>query len=116
MIAAISPVTYWLGFPLWLTLSAASDLRTRQRRLSRTATLDGNSVFTDGGFSESDRILTLAVLNMTREQANTLSEIAAYPQVMISIDEGLFLCRIKSHLLSGGKEATVTAWVESRIA
>lgn len=116
MIASIAPESYWIGYPLWLTLSAASDLSTRQRRLSRSATLDGGAVFNDGGFCEADRTLTLTMQSVSRENAATLKEISSYPKVIISISDGLFLCRIKSYVIGGGNESTLTALVESRLS
>ena len=115
MWATITPAAYWFGHPVWLRLSPASAVTARERRLSRSPTLDGGAVFNDGGFSEADRTFTLLARDLTPAQVADLEAILAYPQVRVSLPAGLFLARTKDFGFSGAAESRITLWIESRI-
>ena len=115
MIASITPVGYWFGLPAWLRISPASTLTERERRLSRSATLDGGAVWNDGGFSEADRTFTLLVRGLTADQAADLESVLSFAQVYVSLPSGFFVARAKNFNLSGTAEVRITLWIESRI-
>ncbi|WP_252178353.1 hypothetical protein [Endozoicomonas sp. 4G] len=116
MIAYLTPTTFWFGEPPQLDIDPASDTRTRTRRMTRSATLDGDAVVNDGGYSEADRALSLQLRGLTLDQADMLAEIAAYPLCRLSLDHGLYEGRVKDHQLSSPTRARLTFWVSRRIA
>lgn len=117
MIAILTPTTYWFGHPPILTLDpGASDTRSRTRRITRTATLDGGAVINDGGYSEADRTMTLAVRGLTQAQAAILEEIAAYPECCLALDHGLYRGQVQNLKLTGGETSTVVFWVSAKLA
>lgn len=73
-----------------------SKLDERKKRISKTATLDGNVAIVDFGFSESDRELYFN-LSLEKIAFDKLERIARiYEQVLISCYKGLFLGHIVS--------------------
>ena len=116
MMGILSPATYWFGHPPVLDLAPASGTTARDRRLTRSPTLDGGAVFADGGWSEADRTLTLAIRGLDAATSATLAEIAAYPVQRLSLAHGLYEGRVKSHVLAGGNESQLVFWVSSKLA
>ena len=116
MIAILTPADLWFGHPPVLDLAPSSGLAARDRRLTRTPTLDGGAVMSDGGWSEADRTLSLVMLGVDVDTAALLSEIAAYPVQRLAIPEGLFEGRVKSHVMAGGNESQLVFWVSSKLA
>lgn len=115
MMALVSPVAFWYGHPPWLRLSPASDIHTQTRRLSRSATLDGGAVFTDGGWCAADRTLALDILDLTPETAATLASIAASEEVHVALPEGLFRGRVSSFTFGGAATARLTVLVDTQV-
>lgn len=117
MLAILTPTSFWFGHPPVLRLDpGASDLRSWTRRLSRTATLDGGAVVTDGGFCQADRSLVLAIRDLTAADADALEAIAAYPECYLACDRGLFRGQVRDLALNGAATARVTFWVGAQIA
>ena len=115
MIAYLTPAAFWFGEPPQLDIDPASDTRTRTRRMSRSATLDGDAIVNDGGYSEADRTMSLQLRGLTEEQAAAIEQIAAYPLCRLALDHGLFEGRVKDHQLSSPTRARLTFWVSRRI-
>jgi len=69
---------------------------TRTRRVSRSATLDGGSVITDGGFSDSDRTLPIECVYPYQGMDDDLAAIAETGYSRLSLPNGLFLGVIES--------------------
>jgi hypothetical protein len=115
MIAYLTPATFWFGAPPQLDIDPASDTRTRTRRMSRSATLDGDAVVNDGGYSEADRTMSLSLRHLTLDQATSIEQIAAYPLCRLSLDHGLYEGLVKDHQLSSPTRARLTFWVSRRI-
>lgn len=115
MIGYLTPATFWFGIPPMLDIDPASDTRTRTRRMTRSATLDGDAIVNDGGYSEADRTMALALRGLTLAQATAIEQIAAYPLCYLSLDHGLYEGRVKDHQLSSPTKARLTFWVSRRI-
>lgn len=81
---------------------ADSTLRQNRRRYTRTATLDGGVAITDGGWSDGDRTLTLA-LHPRQLTPETLAAIdalrASSPRVTVATDEGVFEALLERYSL-----------------
>ena len=61
------------------------------KRLSKTATLDGGVFLFDGGFSEGDRDFTIQVINPSMDFVDKLQYmIKTYSSFTIAIREGVF--------------------------
>jgi len=62
------------------------------RRVSRSATLDGQASISDFGYTDADR--TLAVEWQASESEHLLASrlLKTYSRVIVSIDSGCFLC------------------------
>jgi hypothetical protein len=87
----ISTPTFDLNGVVSLKISADSELKTNSRRVSRSATLDGGVVITDGGYSDGDRTFRVNYRDMSQEDEAKLWEIFKnYSQVIISNIEGCF--------------------------
>ena len=115
MIGYLTPRDFWFGLPPALDISPSSDTRTRARRISRSATLDGGAVINDGGYSEADRTFTLRLRNITSEDAATLEQIAAYSPCRLSLDHGLYEGYVRSHSFVGPKTGRIEFMVYQRI-
>lgn len=115
MYAIITPADYWLGHPPLLTLDPSSNTRTVQRRLTRTATLDGGAVIADGGFSDADRTFTLVIRDLSRADGDTLAAIALFPTVLVAVDHGLYLARVNGYAFNGNVSSSITLWIERKI-
>jgi hypothetical protein len=63
------------------------------RRTSKTATLDGGAVIFDGGYSDADRDIKIIKENFTEADLSfTQYIIKTYGRVLVSTDEGVFVC------------------------
>ena len=114
-IAFLTPSAFWYGHPPALHLATSSDVRGRDRRMTRTPTLDGSAVTNDGGWSESDRTFTLNLLRLTEAEAATLEEIAAYNDHRLALPNGLYAGRIKFYNFDG-KTNRIAFWVTEKLA
>ena len=116
MIGYLTPVASWFGHPPRLELAASSDTNSRDRRMTRTPTLDGGAVVNDGGWSEADRTMTLAIRHVSEADAATLATIAATTEQHLSLPHGLYRGRVKSHILAGANESRLVFWVSEKLA
>ena len=114
MIGYLTPSAFWFGAPPMLDIAPTSDTRTRQRRITRTPTLDGNAVVNDGGLSEADRTHELTLRGLTRTDAAALEQIAAMAPCRLSLDHGLYEGYVSAHNFSG-PTGRLTFLVMSRI-
>ena len=90
MIGISSPVQDSNG-AVMVPLLADSKTRDLSRRVSRTQTLDGGCVITDGGFSHGDRTWEV-VTRYEQSRWDALVHLAEdYSLVVIASAEGLFL-------------------------
>jgi hypothetical protein len=115
MIGFLSPAPYWFGDPPLLRLDPSSDTRTMTRRISRSSTLDGGSVINDGGYSQSDREIKLAINGLSAADAAVLESIAAYALCYLALDHGLYSGQVKGYAFNGQDPAAITFWVVSKI-
>jgi hypothetical protein len=87
----ISTPTYNIAGTVCLKYDSDSELKTNTRRVSRSATLDGGVVFTDGGYVDGDRKFTVNYKNASEAEELALWEIFKdYSQVILSTPEGCF--------------------------
>jgi len=95
---------------------ATSRVTDGQRRLSRTATLDGGSYIFDGGFSHSDRTLEFSFPVINPVNLDTVLYMRnTYTEIICSVGKELFTGVIQ-RVQSGGQGATITYFVQERIA
>jgi hypothetical protein len=90
----VRPVEYAPGVALKIRLPGpGSQWLNVSRRVTRTPTLDGGAALADGGFSDADRILELAVTDATVAQIQTMTSfIQLYPRLNVTTIEGVFVC------------------------
>jgi hypothetical protein len=81
-----------------ITLDALpdSELSASTRRVTRTATLDGNAAMVDNGWTASDSTLTIEAYLTPAEEATIQRLIRLYPGVICSTDQGCYLGAIQS--------------------
>lgn len=104
------------GVVLLNYIDSGADLFTVDRRVSRTATLDGGSIIDDLGFSDTDRTLSITANNVTKEQSIRLSYILRnYTLITIATDEAIFLCAPSSYSYSDG-QASFVALVKQKLS
>jgi len=71
---------------------AASEIKKYARRVSRTATLDGDSVITDSGYTDSDRVIEIRA-NVTAAQEATIQYLLeTYSLLSVSTPDGCYTC------------------------
>lgn len=68
-----------------------SELSASTRRVSRTATLDGNAALIDNGWTAADSTLTIEAHLTEAEEATIQRLIRVYPEVVCSTDGGCYL-------------------------
>ncbi len=113
--AIIDALTYDVNPPLILEIQPDSEVFNGLRRVTRTATLDGESVFPDGGYSNSDRTLTLLVLSATETQLIQLNNLQEnFDFVTIAVRSGMFKCKFRRFSTSGTR-TNLTFYVVERM-
>ena len=112
----IASVTYdSAGNVFLLPLPDGTNIRGNARRLSRTKTLDGGVVFTDGGVRVGDRTIEISV-SSTAELWTLifhLFEVATW--VTVATEEGCFLAKFSECREADGK-IKITALVSSDLS
>lgn len=84
--------------------TAESDLAQMGRRVSRTATLDGASVITDGGHAAADRTFDVVCRHVTQDDLDSVEYlIRNYSQIIVSTDRGCFVGALETMRLSEDK-------------
>ena len=92
-----------------------SDIRNTSRRVSRTATLDGQVNLDDAGYTDGDRIIHIFAQNIPKADYDNLQRIhRLYTTLRCATEEGLFEGVIETLSLSGG-EASIRFLVSSRL-
>lgn len=97
---------------------ASSVIKNYSRRVSRTATLDGGSVVTDSGYTDTDRTLTIQT-RITEAQETILKYlIQTYALLTVVTDEGCYTCApsnlyCKPVAGAGDADATLTLLVQA---
>ena len=111
----IDPESYDVNPSVVLEIEPESELHNGRRRVVRTATLDGESVMDDGGYSESDRTLTLVLLTPSESTLEELSRLAEdYDYWTLGTHVGMFKVKLYNMRSSGGR-TTVVLYVHSRL-
>ena len=82
-----------------------------QRRATRTKTLDGGVVITDGGFSQGDRTLQITVSHTDPLQEILWSLFQNANQVVVATEDGAFLATFQGMIVKDGK-IDLTIWVK----
>jgi len=104
---SITTTTFDLNGHLLLHPDASSELKSNRRRVSRTATLDGECSISDQGFSHSDRTLRVSKDNIDESDANRIWYLfRTYSIINISINEGVFKAAIQDINLTEGNLRT----------
>lgn len=68
-----------------------SELSASARRVTRTATLDGNAALVDNGWTAADSTLTIEA-NLTQGEESTVQHLVrVYPEVVCSTEQGCYL-------------------------
>lgn len=81
-----------------------SDVATVERRMSRTATLDGGAVITDGGYSPGDKTLRIIAENVSRDEFDAVAYLVkTYSQVVVSTETGCYVGGLERLSISDGK-------------
>ncbi len=100
--------------PLILEIQADSELSSGKKRITRTATLDGESEFSDSGFSHSDSNMIINLQNHTFADIQGVERLMQdYDFVLVSSFAGFFKCKISSYR-SHGSKAVVNLFIHSK--
>jgi 3-keto-L-gulonate-6-phosphate decarboxylase len=88
-------------------IHADTKVRERSRRVSRIATLDGSSVITDSGYTDTDRTLTIKA-KLTLAQTEMLEYmIENYSLWNVVANDGYYSCA-PQRLVTDNGETTIT--------
>jgi hypothetical protein len=104
MIGLATQVFDLLGAVLLVRTDAESETSAVGRRVSRTATLDGGAVITDGGCAPADK--TLKVVAQQIDEATFAAVkylVENYSQIMVSTRDGLFVGALENLTLDGDR-------------
>lgn len=100
---SFSAVSFDLNGQVILQHTEASDVFAQSRRVSRAETLDGGVSLSDLGFTHGDRTLGIRSNNVSQSTHESISYLQrTYPQLLISIHEGLFLGAIENINIRNG--------------
>lgn len=116
MMLGISPQTYSAGGGLLLEIRPDSELETITRRVSRTATLDGNSSISDFGYSAADATLLIKLQNLgTADRLALEAMVKLHPLLVVSCRTGCYLGAVSS-LNTGITPETITFLVKQKLS
>lgn len=91
MIAISTPTYDTEGSILLKNIEPDNDTNTRERRVTRTATLDGSSEIEDLGMSHSDRTFVIRAGGLTKAEFDKVATLVElYPLLTIVTDDGAF--------------------------
>lgn len=86
-----TPVADWLGGLLIEAHPTRSRLGNIRRRSTRMATLDGGSAVVDGGYSDTDRTVTIDVSGESEQTIEALRYVCqVYPLVLLFLPDGAY--------------------------
>jgi hypothetical protein len=116
MFISLCPRTFGLGHVL-IQASPESNLRSQERRMTRTATLDGGVAIEDGGWSAGDRTLTIALPTHQATPA-TIAALEAlranHLRISVATDEGVFEALIQR--TNWGRRNTLSLAVSEQLS
>lgn len=91
-------------------ISSDTKVRSRSRRVSRVATLDGSSVITDSGYTDTDRTLVIAA-RLTQSQIDDLEYMVEnYSLWNVSVIDGNYPCA-PTNVITDNGETRITLLV-----
>ena len=99
-------------YHLLLQHRATSRIREYTRRVSRTATLDGSSVITDSGYTDTDRTLEIRAEISENERDDLAYMFKTYSLLNVSTPDGFFSCAPR-RLVPGNGEMVLTLLVQA---
>jgi hypothetical protein len=95
--------------------SSKSEIFSRERRVSKRATLDGGSVIEDYGFTHTDRPFTI-VARLSESKLRTLNYmIETFSSVIMSTVDGLYLGAFQDSRVKG-MEVTIKILIKEKLA
>ena len=107
---SICPRQFGLDGPVLLRAGPRSTLRTAERRLAKTQTLDGGTAVRDSGFVDGDRTMTVLPLDLTAADAAAIEALArSYSALSISTAEAVFEGSIERYLLDSASPSITIA-------
>jgi len=110
---SISTITQNATGAVIINENTISALNTNKSRVNRTATLDGGSVITHGGYSDSDRTLSISA-RISEDQVNTLWVIFRNETfVLVSFLDGLYRSSIQ-RLKTDNGDLSMTILIKNR--
>jgi len=113
---SISAPSFDLNGQVILRKTESSDVYAQSRRVSKTKTLDLGVSLQDLGFTHGDRTLKLTAQRITQADHEAVKYLQEnYPQLMVSIAEGLFLGVIESINIQSG-DLVINYFVKERLA
>lgn len=114
---SISTPTFDLGGSLIIRgYDPSTDFRSKSRRVSRTATLDGGCVIEDNGLSHSDRTFRIISSSLSEADVIHLNQlIGVYSILYISTREGIFKGVIETLGYNRGA-GTISFLIKEKIA
>jgi hypothetical protein len=93
----------------------SQPVQENTRRLSRTATLDGGAVITDGGWSDADRNFEFMVKNVSEYIRDALWALfLRESQVHLACPEGVFAGYLQRIRIAGA-DVTVSFMVQEKL-
>lgn len=104
---SLSTTTFDLSGDLLINRYSLNETRNRdyERRVSRTATLDGSAVLSDGGYSAGDRTVTIVVKQADSDTIATARYlIQNYSTLWLSQADGAYLSVIQDLRVTGSSD------------
>ena len=89
-----------------------SDLSASTRRVTRTATLDGNAVIIDNGYTAADSTLAIEAWLTESEEKRLQHLIQIYPEIIATTPEGCYLGVIDSVRQNGDGRTQVSYLIQ----
>lgn len=114
----ISTITFDLDGARIFSGDRNTELNNRkgERRISRTATLDGNVLIDDLGFADGDRTLTAIELDATEAAVNFAKYLVEnYSLINVTTDDGAYEAAPESYTVDDGK-VSLTLLVNRKIS
>ena len=93
-----------------------SDLSASTRRVTRTATLDGNAVIIDNGYTAADSTLAIETWVSESELQRLQHLIQIYPEIMATTPEGCYLGVIDAVRQGGDGKTRVSFLIQRTLA
>lgn len=114
----LSTITFDLDGARIFSGERNAELKNRkgERRISRTATLDGNVLVADLGFADGDRTLTAIELDATEAAVNFAQYLVEnYSLINATTEDGAYEVAPKSYSVDNGK-LSLTLLVNRKIS